>query len=150
MAEPAWLAGRRAAALATYTGLPVPSVRDEAWRFTNLRGWDPDSHPQVPSTPALSAPDLPDGVVFSRLATAVGEHPELIERWLGTVVSDGEKFAAGNAAHWDDGVLLHVPAGVRLETPLRAVLDVAEQGSALYHRVLVVLERDAHAVFIEE
>ena len=37
--EPAWLAGARDAARATYETLPVPTNREEAWRFTNLRGF---------------------------------------------------------------------------------------------------------------
>ena len=150
VAEPAWLAARRQAARETYDALPLPSVRDEAWRFTNLRGWDPDAYAPAASTPALIAPELPDGVVFAGMADAVAAHPDLLERHLGTVVSDSEKFAAANAAGWDDGVLLHVPAGVTLEHPLRATVTAADANAALHHRVLIVLERGAHAVFLEE
>jgi Fe-S cluster assembly protein SufD len=150
MAEPAWLAARRQAALEIYDALPLPTVRDEAWRFTNLRGWDPEAYAPAPSTPALTAPDLPDGVVFVPMADAVGRHGDLLERHLGTVVSDSEKFAAGNAARWDDGVLLHVPAGVSVSEPLRAAVTAGEAGAALHHRVLIVLERGARAVFLEE
>ena len=149
VAEPAWLAGRREAALRTYRSLPVPSVREEAWRFTNLRGFDPDALPAAPSTPVLTAPELPAGVIFTRLAAAVGDHADLLRRSLGTVVSGGEKFAAGNAANWDDGVLLHVPAGVTVESPLRAAVEATAEAS-LHHRVLIVLERGARAVFLEE
>ena len=45
LAEPAWLAGMREAARAVYDSLPVPSNREEAWRFTNLRGFNPDAYP---------------------------------------------------------------------------------------------------------
>ena len=90
------------------------------------------------------------GAVFTTLARAVETHPEVVERYLGTVVSAGEKFAAANAAHWHDGVLVHVPAGVSVEAPLRSVVELTEEGSALQHRVLVVLERGATATFVEE
>ena len=63
---------------------------------------------------------------FGSLARAVEEVPELVERHYGSVVSDDEKFAAGNAAGWTDGVFLHVPAGVEVEVPLRASLEVAD------------------------
>jgi Fe-S cluster assembly protein SufD len=148
LAEPAWLAGRREAARATYESLPVPSNREEAWRFTNLRGFDPEEFEQADAVPELSG-EAPAGVAFTTLARAVGEHADLLERSLGSVVPDSEKFAAGNAARWRDGVLLHVPAGVSVETPLRAVLDAPEE-SGVYHRVLIVLERNARATFLEE
>ena len=148
LAEPAWLAGRREAAQATYESLPVPTNREEAWRFTNLRGFDPEVFEPADAVADLSG-EVPAGVTFTTLARAVGEHPDLLEQSLGTVVSDTEKFASGNAARWRDGVLLHVPAGVSVESPLRAVLDAPED-AAVYHRVLIVLERNARATFLEE
>jgi Fe-S cluster assembly protein SufD len=148
VSEPAWLAGKRAAALETYTALPVPSNREEAWRFTNLRGFDPDAFPAHPGSLELDGDG--GGAVFTTLARAVETQPELVEPYLGSVVPDGEKFAAANAAHWHDGVLLYVPAGVSVEAPLRSVVELTEEGSSLQHRVLVVLERGARATFVEE
>ncbi|HYX87235.1 MAG TPA: Fe-S cluster assembly protein SufD [Gaiellales bacterium] len=147
--EPAWLAGAREAAAATYESLPVPSNREEAWRFTNLRGFDPDSFSLQPGTLTIEG-DQAGGVTFGSLARLAAERPELVEPHLGTVVSGEEKFAAGNAARWQDGILLHVPAGVAVETPLRATLELAGDGTAAYHRVLVVLEAGAQATFTEE
>jgi Fe-S cluster assembly protein SufD len=149
LAEPAWLAGKRSAALAVYGSLPVPTNREEAWRFTNLRGFDPDGYEPHAATLELSG-DAPEGVTFQRLSEAVTERPELLERHLGSVVPDGEKFAAANAAHWQDGVLVHVPAGVRVEQPLSTVVELSGEGSAAFHRVLIVLERGASATFLEE
>ncbi len=146
--EPAWLAGKRASAQATYDSLPVPSNRDEAWRFTNLRGFDPEGF--AAHTGSLALDGDAGGATFLRLADALDAHGEILERHLGSVVSDGEKFSAANAARWSDGVLVHVPAGVAVEAPLRSVLELTEEGSALYHRVLVVLERGARATFVEE
>ena len=150
VSEPAWLAGKRAAARERYESLPVPSNREEAWRYTNLRGFDPDAFTTEPSAVTLSADELPDGVVFGSLAQAAAEHPELVERHYGAVVSEGEKFAAGNAARWDDGVFLHVAAGVEVDAPLRARLDVPGEGAAQYYRALIVLEPGARATFVEE
>ncbi len=148
VSEPAWLAGKRASALEAYTALPVPTNREEAWRFTNLRGFDPDAFPAHPG--ALELDGDAGGAVFTTLAAAVESHPQILERHLGSIVADGEKFAAANAAHWRNGVLVYVPAGVEVEAPLRSVLELTETGSALYHRVLVVLERGARATFVEE
>ena len=121
----------REAARAVYDSLPVPSNREEAWRFTNLRGFDPDGYPVEQPQLDLEG-DAPAPATFMHLSQAVAEQPALVEPYLGSVVSDGEKFAAANAAHWLDGVLLHVPAGVEVETPLRAIVDVTADGSAAY------------------
>jgi Fe-S cluster assembly protein SufD len=149
MAEPAWLAGAREAARERYAALPLPTTRDEAWRFTNLRGFDPDAIPARPGTLTIEG-DAPEGVTFGSLARLAAERPELVQAHLGTVVSGEEKFAAANAAHWHDGVLLHVAAGVEVEAPLRALLEPAAEDTAAFHRVLIVLERGARATFAEE
>ncbi len=149
VSEPAWLAGRREAARERYGALPVPTNREEAWRFTNLRGFDPDAYEVQQPELALNEADVPEGVWFGSIARAVEECPELVERHYGTVVADDEKFAAGNAAEWRDGVFLHVPAGVEVAVPLRASLQLAEAG-VVHYRALIVLERGARAVFSEE
>ena len=150
VSEPAWLAGRRAAARELYAALPVPSNRDEAWRYTNLRGFDPDGYDRQPATLTLSEAELPEGVVFGSLARLAAERPELVEQHYGSVVSGEEKFAAGNAANWTDGVFLLVPAGVEVTVPLRASIEVPAEGAAIHHRTLVVLERGARATFAED
>src|SRR5213078_4544708 len=137
------------AARATYESLPVPTNREEAWRFTNLRGFDPDAYDAHPGTLTIEG-DTAGGVTFGSLARIIAERPELVEPHLGSVVPGNEKFAAGNAARWADGVLLHVPSGVQVDVPLRAALELTAEGSALYHRVLVVVERGASATFIED
>ena len=59
--------------------------------------------------PAVAA----QGVIFTSLESAAAEHPELVERYLGTIVGTDEKFAAENAALWSGGALVYVPQGVR-------------------------------------
>jgi Fe-S cluster assembly protein SufD len=149
VSEPAWLAGRRQAARDTYAALPVPSNREEAWRYTNLRGFDPDAFTIEPLALTLAG-DAPQGVTFTGLAGAVESHGELLERHLGSVVAGDEKFASANQANWADGVLLHVPAGVEVEAPLRAQVELPGEGVAQHYRALIVLERGAHATFTEE
>jgi|1186.fasta_scaffold14260_2 Fe-S cluster assembly protein SufD len=150
VSEPAWLAGSRAAARERYVSLPVPSNREEAWRYTNLRGFDPESFQVEPLQMRLSDGPVPEGVVFGSLTRAAAEHPELVERHYGSVVSAAEKFAAGNAASWDDGVFLHVGRGVEVDVPLRASLELPGPGTAQHYRALIVLEPGARATFVEE
>jgi Fe-S cluster assembly protein SufD len=150
VSEPAWLAGRRAAARERYQSLPVPPNSEEAWRYTNLRGFDPDGFEQQPSGLTLSDGELPEGVVFGSLSALAAERPELVEPHYGSVVSADEKFAAGNEAAWEEGVLLYVPAGVEVAVPLRASVEVPAPNAAVFHRTLVVLEQGARATFAED
>jgi len=153
--------------LARYRALPLPSTTDEPWRFTDLKGFDPDSfasngHGPVPGTgtgPAQSMLELdvaglatfteagieiertPDGVTFEPL----GDH-EL----LGTLIGADEKFAAHNAAMWEHGLLVHVPKGVVLEKPLYVRISNTREGGALFWRLLVVAEPESRFSVVEE
>jgi Fe-S cluster assembly protein SufD len=89
--------------------------------------------------------DVPDGAVVLPLATAVAERPELVEGLLGSLVPADDPFVARNEAGWRDGVLVHVPRGVRLDRPIRIETVQGAAGSALNWRTLIVLEEDAEA-----
>ena len=122
-----------AEAAARYAELPVPTTRDEAWRFTDLTGFDPEAFPQSTSTDTggrseqamldldvagvaqvteagIEIVGAPEGVRFELLDES---NPRLYE-----LVGWTEKFAAHNAAVWTHGLLVHVPKGVELEKPL--------------------------------
>ena len=119
----------RAEAAERYAELPLPDTTQEAWRFTDLKGFDPDafgSNGHAPGTvPKGTVPLLdidvagianvseagieieraPDGIVFEPL----GEDAR-----LGTLVGADDKFTAHNAASWRHGLLVRVPKGVEL------------------------------------
>ena len=63
------------------------------------------------------------------LEQAAIDHPELVERHLGTIVGTDEKFAAENAALWTGGALVYVPQGVHVELPLHAAFELATAGA---------------------
>jgi Fe-S cluster assembly protein SufD len=91
------------------------------------------------------------GVVFTDWATAVREHADILDRHMDTVVpAEDGKFAALAAAMSQEGVLLYVPAGVRLQQPLHSIFWAPGTDAAFFHRVLIVLERGASAVFFHE
>ena len=104
------------------------------------------------------APDLKteddlqeQGVVFTDWATAVREHAEILDRYMDTVVpAEDGKFAALAAAMSQEGVLLYVPAGVQLQQPLHSIFWAPGTDAAFFHRVLIVLERGASAMFFHE
>jgi Fe-S cluster assembly protein SufD len=80
-----------------------------------------------------------------RLRDAVESHPQLLEEQLGGLVPIEDPFVARNEAAWRDGVLVHVPRGVKLTEPVRIEVPVAEEGSAVSWRTLIVLEEGAEA-----
>ena len=91
------------------------------------------------------------GALFCSLDTAVREHPELVQKHLGSLVSAEESpFVALNAAFWSGGVFVYVPRDVQLRLPLHAVLTLAGAEVGLFPRVLVVLERGAEAAVVDE
>ncbi|MDQ3388277.1 MAG: Fe-S cluster assembly protein SufD, partial [Gemmatimonadota bacterium] len=91
------------------------------------------------------------GVIFTSLETAVREHPERVQKYLGTAVNGKTgKFAALNTALWSGGLFLYVPKGVRVEAPLRAFRWLTDAGATTLTRTLVVAEEGADVSLIEE
>jgi Fe-S cluster assembly protein SufD len=147
----------RSDALAAYEALPLPDMTEEHWRFTDLRGFDPEAFAGAASADIETMLDLdvagyatvtadgieieraPEGVVFEPL-------PEEHER-LYSLVGWDEKFAAHNAALWQHGLLVVVPKGVELEKPL--YVRIAATGQTFW-RLVVVVEEGARASLIEE
>src|SRR5215210_7597132 len=155
----------RAEALAAYEALPVPDTTEEHWRFTDLRGFDPDAFgPARGQTPDVSVPsmlelDVTAEAVVTETGIEITRAPEGIrfevldesnER-LGQLVGwQDDKFAAHNAAAWQQGLLVHVPAGLELERPLFVRVVNAIEGGSLFWRLLVVAEEGARFSLVEE
>lgn len=93
-----------------------------------------------------------DGVLFSSLADAVRQRPQVARRYLlgEAFPPQRGKFAALNAALFSGGTFLHVPPGVEVTLPLRATRWLATAGLAAFPHTVVVLERGARATLIEE
>lgn len=95
---------------------------------------------------------LPRGVIFTDLATAVREHPELVQKYLLTKGVDPSEdvFSALHAAFWTGGAFLYVPKGVKVETPLFSLVGLAERGAVDLNHTLVILEEGAEAALVQE
>jgi len=92
------------------------------------------------------------GALLMSLHQAIEQHPDLLEEHLATkaVPPEDGKFAALNAALWTDGVLLHVPRGVRLDRPVRVTRWFSESGVATFSRVLIVAEPASQVSYVDE
>ena len=153
----------RAELLERYRELPLPTVKDEHWRFTDLSGFDPDSWTADGAAEIAAPPSMLELEVAG--AARVGEAGVEIERapvgirfeplsddeeHLYSLVGCEEKFAAHNAALWKHGLLVHVPNGVVVEKPLYVRIANAVDGGSLFWRLLVVAEPDSRFTLIEE
>ena len=154
-----------AEALERYRELPVPDTTEEAWRFTNLRGFDPDSYTRTPNgSVATAVParlldlDVAGMAVVTEAGIEIERAPEGIrfealredDPRLYSLVGWNEKFAAHNAAVWKHGLLVHVPKGVELEKPLYVRIAGSVEEGALFWRLLVVAEERSRFSLIEE
>src|SRR6266542_1467359 len=152
----------RTEALERYRALPLPTTSEEAWRFTDLAGFDPDSFSANGASAAV-APGLvdidvgavasvtengieieraPEGITFEPLSA---DHPR-----LGELVGAEEKFAAHNTALWESGLLVHVPKGLVLEQPLYVRISNSAENGTLFWRMLVIAEAESRFSLIEE
>ena len=92
------------------------------------------------------------GVVLTSLRRAIDSHPELLQQHLATeaVPPESGKFEALNGALWTDGILLHVPKGVRLDLPIRVTRWVSQPGVALFSRTLIIAETGSQVSLVDE
>jgi Fe-S cluster assembly protein SufD len=154
----------RAEALERYRELPLPDTTQEHWRFTDLKGFDPDSFGQAegPTLDAAAgtmleldvaglATIMEGGIEIERAPEGITFEPltEDYER-LYSLVDWDEKFAAHNAAVWEHGLLVVVPKGVELDKPLYVRVTNSSDGGALFWRLLVVAEEGARFTLVEE
>jgi Fe-S cluster assembly protein SufB len=90
------------------------------------------------------------GVVFCSFSEAVQNHPELVERYLGTVVPYTDNFfAALNSAVFSDGSFCYVPRGVRCPMELSTYFRINAKGSGQFERTLIVAEPDSYVSYLE-
>ena len=127
---------------ATATLPPLPDQKAKGWEFTDLSGLDIDSFAE--GSPSASI-DGGEGATVLPLSEARESHAELLAERLGALAPGDDPFVARNDAGWSDGVLVHVPAGVKLTEPVRVELPLDEDGAAVAWRTLVVLEEGAEA-----
>ena len=90
------------------------------------------------------------GVVFCSFSEAVKEHPELIERYLGTVVSSNDNyFSALNSAVFSDGSFVFIPKGVECPMELSTYFRINSGDTGQFERTLIVAEEGASVSYLE-
>jgi Fe-S cluster assembly protein SufB len=90
------------------------------------------------------------GVIFCSFSEAVKDHPELVRKYLGSVVPTGDNFyAALNSAVFTDGSFCFIPKGVRCPMELSTYFRINTQESGQFERTLIVAEEGAHVSYLE-
>jgi Fe-S cluster assembly protein SufB len=121
------------AALAGVTGVAVDAVFDSVSVTTTFREKLAES-----------------GVIFCPFSEAVKNHPDLIEKYLGTVVPYRDNFFATlNSAVFSDGSFVYIPKGVRCPMELSTYFRINEAKTGQFERTLIIAEEGSHVSYLE-
>jgi Fe-S cluster assembly protein SufB len=90
------------------------------------------------------------GVIFMPMSEAIREHPELIKKYLGSVVPVTDNFFATlNSAVFSDGSFVYVPAGVRCPMELSTYFRINEANTGQFERTLIIADKGAYVSYLE-
>ncbi|WP_412049119.1 Fe-S cluster assembly protein SufB [Hoeflea sp. Naph1] len=90
------------------------------------------------------------GVIFMSISEAMREHPELVQKYLGTVVPVTDNYYATlNSAVFTDGSFVFVPKGVRCPMELSTYFRINEKNTGQFERTLIIAEEGAHVSYLE-
>src|SRR5207253_4840622 len=90
------------------------------------------------------------GIIFCSFSEAVQEHPELVQKYLGSVVPYKDNFyAALNAAVFTDGSFAYIPKGVRCPMELSTYFRINAAETGQFERTLIIADEDAYVSYLE-
>ncbi|MEO1036844.1 MAG: Fe-S cluster assembly protein SufB [Pseudomonadota bacterium] len=90
------------------------------------------------------------GVIFCSFSEAVREHPELVRKYLGSVVPRRDNFfAALNSAVFSDGSFVYIPKGVRCPMELSTYFRINAANTGQFERTLIIADEDSHVSYLE-
>lgn len=90
------------------------------------------------------------GIIFCSISEAIREHPELVKKYLGTVVPQRDNFyAALNSAVFSDGSFCYIPKGVRCPMELSTYFRINQAGTGQFERTLVIADEGSYVSYLE-
>jgi Fe-S cluster assembly protein SufB len=90
------------------------------------------------------------GVIFCPISEAIHSHPELVKKYLGSVVPQKDNYyAALNCAVFTDGSFVYIPKGVRCPMELSTYFRINEQNTGQFERTLIIAEEGSHVSYLE-
>ena len=90
------------------------------------------------------------GVIFCSISEAMREHPELVQKYIGSVVPKSDNFyAALNSAVFSDGSFVYIPEGVRCPMELSTYFRINEQNTGQFERTLIIADKGSYVSYLE-
>lgn len=90
------------------------------------------------------------GIIFCPISEAIREYPDLIKKYLGSVVPVGDNFyAALNSAVFTDGSFVYIPKGVRCPVELSTYFRINAQNTGQFERTLIIADSDSYVSYLE-
>tara|TARA_B100000886_G_scaffold340342_1_gene309307 strand:+ start:9738 stop:11180 length:1443 start_codon:yes stop_codon:yes gene_type:complete len=90
------------------------------------------------------------GIIFCSISEAVKEHPELVKKYLGTVVPTTDNFfSALNSAVFTDGSFCYIPKGVKCPMELSTYFRINQAGTGQFERTLVIADKGSYVSYLE-
>jgi len=90
------------------------------------------------------------GIIFCPISEAIQEHPELVKKYLGTIVPTTDNFyAALNSAVFSDGSFCYIPKGVKCPMELSTYFRINEGGTGQFERTLVIADKGSYVSYLE-
>jgi len=175
---PEWLAELKRAAWGRFTELPMPTRKQESWRFGNVGHLDlgrftlpsGDAARTAPANPVIECGGCLDfadglyaggtplagelaakGVIFMPIEQAVKSYRAFVQKHLfGHMPGLGsEKFEALHKAMFNTGAFLYVPRGVEVTLPLAVLHEAVQPGTAIFPHTLVVADENSSVTLVE-
>jgi Fe-S cluster assembly protein SufB len=90
------------------------------------------------------------GVIFMPISEAVHEHPELVKKYMGSVIPQKDNYyAALNSAVFSDGSFVYIPKGVRCPMELSTYFRINEEKTGQFERTLIIADEGSHVSYLE-
>ncbi|HCL31715.1 MAG TPA: Fe-S cluster assembly protein SufB, partial [Candidatus Latescibacteria bacterium] len=90
------------------------------------------------------------GIIFGSFSDAVKEHPEIVQKYLGSVVPPGDNyFAALNSAVFTDGSFVYIPEGVRCPMELSTYFRINAANTGQFERTLIIADKGSYVSYLE-
>ena len=90
------------------------------------------------------------GVIFCPISEAIHDYPELVQRYMGSVIPVGDNyFAALNSAVFTDGSFVYIPKGVRCPMELSTYFRINEQNTGQFERTLIIADDESYVSYLE-
>ncbi|MGO9740353.1 MAG: Fe-S cluster assembly protein SufB [Roseiarcus sp.] len=137
--------------LKTYAKLGIPLVEQEMLAGVEKQRVAVDAvFDSVSVATTFKAELAKAGVIFSSFSEAVRHHPELVQKYLGSVVPPTDNFYATlNSAVFSDGSFVYVPPGVRCPMELSTNFRINEKNTGQFERTLIIADKGAYVSYLE-